>query len=576
MIRDRFELRVVGPAVAAALALLALLAAERGGSLGTSYASISSLAHAADVLAGFALLGAGALAWQQRPGSGLASAAILAGAAWSAQDWIGWDGMPALRTTGGLIAPLFVPLVLQLVVGRRPTQPMRWLLGTLYTLAALTALGLALFRDPFADPSCWSNCTDDVLLLRNEPDLARVLSAAGASIAAVGGGAIAAVALVRLRERARSRAGLLLCAAVAVGVAELGYGLERAIATEDPERSVFVATFLMRTTAVVGLALGIGSVVLGSRRSRLALARLGRELAADSPGGLRALLARSLGDPTLQVGYWVRGRTGYVDLDGHPVTAPAPASGRASTAVVRGGRPVALIVHDRRLLDELRLEEQIGAAASLAADNERLQAEVSARLEDLRLSRARTVAAADDRRRRLERDLHDSAQQRLLAVSYDVRLAKTAARAAGDEELDAALGKAANDAAGVLAALRELARGIFPAILDEAGLGPALVTLAELAPLPTKICAAPDARLPPPVELAMYLVVQTAIQAVSAAGASYARVRVVQDGGVVRTEVSSDAAAGIDVPVPLEDRLGALGGRALAASHGIRADAPCA
>ena len=558
-------LRTAGLAVAAALAVVAVWAAERAGSLGTSYAAASGPALSADVLAALALLGAGALAWHQQPGRRLAALTILAGVAWSAQDWIGWEGAPVVRTVGALLAPLLVPVVLQLVGGRRAPHP---LLVGVYAAAALTAIGLALFRDPFTDVSCWRNCTDDVVLVGDVPRVAAIFAPAGAWIAAAGGAAVAALAWLRLRERR----GLLPWAAAAAGLAECAYGLQRALGSEDPRGGLI---FLLRAGAMIALALGVASVVLGARRSRLALARLGRELAADPPGGLRALLVRSLGDPTLEVGYWVPGR-GYVDVDGHPVSPPAAGSGRASTTVVRGARPVALIVHDGRLLDELRLERHVGAAASLAADNERLRAELSAHLEDLRLARARIVAAADDRRRRLERDLHDSAQQRLLAVGYDLRLARAAALAAGNDELAGVLSDAGSDTAAVLDALRRLARGIFPAILDEAGLGPALETLAELAPLPVEIRGVPEARLPPPVELAMYLVVQTAVQVASAAGASYAAVVVVRDGDAVSSEVSTDATVELDVPVPLQDRLGALGGRALAVGTGIRAEAPCA
>jgi signal transduction histidine kinase len=204
-----------------------------------------------------------------------------------------------------------------------------------------------------------------------------------------------------------------------------------------------------------------------------------------------------------------------------------------------------------------------------------LRAELSAHLQDLRRARARIVAASDDRRRGLERDLHDSAQQRLLAVGYDLRLAHAAAHAASNDELATALAGAGSDTSAVLDALRLLARGIFPAILDEAGLGPALETLAEIAPLPVEIRAVPEARVPAPVELAMYLVVQTAVQAASSAGASYAVVDIAREGDAVSCQVSTDAAVSLDVPMPLQDRLGALGGRALAAGNAIQAGAPC-
>jgi signal transduction histidine kinase len=232
-----------------------------------------------------------------------------------------------------------------------------------------------------------------------------------------------------------------------------------------------------------------------------------------------------------------------------------------------------LIVHTRRLHDELRLEKHIGMAGSLAADNERLRAEQSAHLEDLRLARSRIVAAADDQRRRLERDLHDSAQQRLLAVGYDVRLAESAARSAHDEALAARLAGAGEDVTAVLAALRRLARGIYPAILDEAGLGPALETLGDLAPVPMEIRAVPAERLPPPVALAIYLLVDGTLQRAATAGGSHIVVEITHEGGHVTAEIASDTA--LEVPVTLQDRLGALGGRALVGERDVHAEVPC-
>jgi signal transduction histidine kinase len=546
--------------MAAAVSVLALLAAARAASLGTGYGATSSTAHGLDLLATLALLGAGALAWHEQPGNLLAGTAILAGVAWSAQDWIGWQGAPALRTAGALFAPLLAPLVLQLALGRRVPRP---LLAGVWAATALIALSFALFRDPFSVPSCWRNCADDIVLVRDVPSLAWLLEPAGAWVAAAGGAALVALGF-RMRK----------WVAVAVGGGEFAYGVERALSAEDPHRTLFAATFLLRAGALTALAVTVAASVVAARRSRLAVARLGHELAADPPGGLRALLARSLGDPSLEVGYWVPARGGYVDLDGLPLAPTGP--DRASTSIVREGRPVALIVHDRRLRDELRLGRQIGAAASLAADNERLRAELAAQLDDLRMARTRIVAAADDRRRRLERDLHDSAQQRLLAVGYDLRLAEAAARAASDAKLAVALAGARDDVAAVLGALRRLARGIFPAILDEAGLGPALETLAELAPLATEIRAVPPGPLAPPVRLAIYLVVERAVQAAHAAGASYTVVDVVRDRAVVSADVSTDATAGLDVPVPLQDRLGALGGHVTASGTRIHAEAPCA
>ena len=147
------------------------------------------------------------------------------------------------------------------------------------------------------------------------------------------------------------------------------------------------------------------------------------------------------------------------------------ASGHALTLLVRDGRRVALVTHAAGVAE---LEYEIGAAVRLALENERLQAEVLAQLHDLRESRTRIVETGDAERRRLERDLHDGAQQRLLALSYDLRLARARAEAEGDVSTGSRLAEATSEAQAALGELRELAQGIHPAILTEAGLRPRL------------------------------------------------------------------------------------------------------
>ena len=137
----------------------------------------------------------------------------------------------------------------------------------------------------------------------------------------------------------------------------------------------------------------------------------------QTPGSLRDALARALGDPSLEIVYWLPEDDRYVDRMGHPIEAPAPASGnRAVTVIDHDGQRLAALLHDPQLLDEPDLVEAAAAAARLALQNARLQAELLARLEEVRSSRARIVAAGDAERRRIERDLHDGAQQRLLGI----------------------------------------------------------------------------------------------------------------------------------------------------------------
>ncbi len=194
-----------------------------------------------------------------------------------------------------------------------------------------------------------------------------------------------------------------------------------------------------------------------------------------------------------------------------------------------------------------------------------------AQLEDLRSSRARIVEAADSARRRIERDLHDGAQQRLLTLSYELRLAR--AEADGDDALTTVLAATSEEVQAALSELRDLAHGIHPAILTEAGLGPALESLADAAPLPVEVSATPPARLPEAVERAAYLFVAGAVDAAARAGADHVAVTVRRDREHVLVTAGRVGAA---LPVHLADRIGALGGR-VSVEHGtLRAEIPCA
>ena len=262
-----------------------------------------------------------------------------------------------------------------------------------------------------------------------------------------------------------------------------------------------------------------------------------------------------------------------------PKGAPSshlPEAGRATTPIVRNGEPVALVIHDRALSGARELEREIGAAARLAVDNERLRAEVLAQLEDLRSSRARVVEAGDSARRRIERDLHDGAQQRLLTLSYELRMARATADAEGNVGLEAPLASMLEEVQAALAELRELAHGIYPAVLTESGLGPALWTLADGAPLPVEVEELDGERYPPAVETAVYLAVDEAVADAARRSATYARVRIVRDGRVLSAEVTDDGAARAAGVMAAEDRVGALGGRIEIGATTLRAEVPCA
>jgi len=249
-----------------------------------------------------------------------------------------------------------------------------------------------------------------------------------------------------------------------------------------------------------------------SRLDRSAVGDLAIELEqASSPDRLQQALARALHDPTVQLAYWLPDQQAFVDGAARPVELPPAGGGRSITILRHDGDTVAALVHDAALDDEPELVQAVAATARLTVENQRLQAEVRAQLEEVRASRARIVEFGDAERRRVERNLHDGAQQRLVNLSLALGIARSQVPATADGELAAALDEAAEELRLALAELRELARGIYPVILSEAGLGPALASLAERSPIPATVAAAPADRLPARVEETVYYVASEAL-----------------------------------------------------------------
>jgi signal transduction histidine kinase len=305
-----------------------------------------------------------------------------------------------------------------------------------------------------------------------------------------------------------------------------------------------------------------------ARRTRSALARLVIELAeSPPPGGLRDVLAGVLRDPSLQLAYPL--------ADGRLADARCRAVELTGeiTPIVRGGQQVALLSHQPGLLGEPALAEEVAATARLALENERLQAEAWSQLADLRASRGRIVEFGDAERRRLVRDLHDGAQQRLVTLALALRLARTRLGSGLDPVRAGRLDEAEAELRAALADLRELAQGIFPVILAEEGLGAAVEALAEAAPL--EITALPGERLSSPVEAAAYFVVAEAVRRAAAGALKVSAARC--DGRLV-VEVEGDSAPA--EITDLRDRVGALDGTVAVAQRPggrvtIRAEIPC-
>ena len=573
--------RLAAGAVAGAYGLGAL-AVARGPGERTTYAGASELAAALTTVAGLALVASGVVTSLARQGRRVGDLALLAGFLWFAPVWAGWKGGPPLvlsiATLGaGFTFAVLVHLVVAFPSGVLRSTGARALVVAAYAEAALSALGRALFRDPFFDPTCWDNCTDNVFLVRSLPDVARAIHDVDVWVAVAAAAALAAVCVRRLAA-ASAPARRTLAPVLAGGIALAGATIAHSVAlarvpAENPGDGAFQAIFLAGCAAVVVIALGLPWALLQARIQRRSVARIVADLGeAPSPGSLQSALARAIGDPGLRIAYWLPGAQRYVDGHGDAVDEPVAGPARAVTRLVRNGHEVAAITHTAAVAD---LERELGAAVRLALENERLQAEVLAQLQDLRLSRARIVETGDAERRRLERDLHDGAQQRLLALSYELRLARATAAADGDEELARGLHAASDETGTALDELRELAHGIYPAILTEAGLAPALEALADEAPLPVELDELAPERQPAAVETTAYVTVSEAIEDAARREAPFVSVRVrsadrrltisAEDEGTPRTH---------DLP-HLADRVGALGGMLEVGDTTLRAVIPC-
>jgi signal transduction histidine kinase len=313
--------------------------------------------------------------------------------------------------------------------------------------------------------------------------------------------------------------------------------------------------------ALLGLApIAFLAGLLQARLARTAVGDLVVELRGQ-PTDLRGPLARALRDPSLSLVYWLPQFESWASPDGRPVDLPADTQGL--TFIEREGHPVAALVHDPALRDEPELLEAVTAAAEIALETGRLQAELRANVEELRGSRMRVIEAAQKERQRLERDLHDGAQQRLVALSLHLGVLQTQL----DDNARRLLAEARQEIAVSLEELRDIARGLHPAVLTAHGLGVALESLAARAPVPLRLTVDGEEPLAEAVEVAAYYVVCESLANIGKhAQATSATVDVSQPDGFVVVEVVDDGVGGADTERGtglrgLADRVEALGGR---------------
>jgi signal transduction histidine kinase len=522
---------------------------------------------------------AGLVAWDRRPNSRFGPLMVAAGFAMFLSS-LGWGNAALLHTIGQafdlLPAVLFLHVFLAFPSGRLERRVERALVGAGY----LTAFGLQLVGMALGGYG-----PDNLLEVVAQPGAAMTLL--DVQLFALSGFCLAGVAVLAMRRRGGGRPlrrpvallvdsfalGLVMIAVLFVTGALDGPGFE----------TIRRATFLVIGLAPAAFLAGL----LSARLARSSLAELLLELRADpAPSDLRDALARALRDPSLALAYWLPEYESWADVDGQAMELPKEhVEGRATTLVDRDGEHLAALLHDASLEDEPELLEAVSAAASIGLQNARLHAELGARLEELRGSRVRVIEAAQSERQRLERNLHDGAQQRLVALSLELTMLQKKLKA--DPEASTRIDHARTEIAMSLAELRDIARGLHPAVVSGHGLAVALESLTARAPLPVRLTVELEDRLPEPLEVAAYYLVSESLANIGKhARASVATVDVTRSNGEVVVEIVDDGIGGADTERGtglrgLADRVEALDGRLRVwtprgQGTRVRAEIPCA
>jgi signal transduction histidine kinase len=526
--------------------------------------------------ASFAL--AGLIAWRCRPGNRTGPAMvvygsmILVGRAFVQTYWPLTTTVGFILMDGALIALTY--LLLAFPSGRLRSRDWLILGPVVLAVGPLELLWLLFFQVP-----------DGLNILAVWPDEGAADAIDWVQRLLLGAADVAlVVVLVRrwLRASPPSRRVLapVLAGAIAVAVGMFGL-LYNKIEGTNTELLTWVTGLTL-----VALPAALIANLLRARLARTAVGSLLVDLRHDTdPAHLRPALARALGDPSLRIAFWLPEYQGYADLEGNEVELPAEDDTVAVTLLERAeGTRVAALLHDPSLRQEGDLLPEVAAAAAIALENARLQAELRARLEELRGSRVRVIEAADSERRRLERDLHDGAQRRLVTLSMSLGMLER--RLEDDPEARALVAEAKREAAGSLQELRDLAHGIHPAVLTSHGLEVALESLAASAPVPVGVDVELPERLPPTAEVAAYyLICEALTNTAKHAHASSARVAVRRHNGHVLVQVADDGIGGADTALGsglrgLADRVEALEGSLRVVSPRgagtrLEADIPC-
>jgi signal transduction histidine kinase len=508
---------------------------------------------------------------------------ITMGLLWLAND-LGSRESGVLPPAGWITKPVDEVLLLVILMRYPATRIVdrltRRIVVVTITVLLVTHVLLGVSWDPFVHGYARTFWWPTVLHVRAVSDWLfyayAVISAAAAVVLVV----LAVRRFVLSRGLSRRELIPVLIAAVAVALAYVARGaVEYVRGNEDVGWPLDLATNLVMLMIPVAFA----ASALQRRLDRSAVADL--VLAIPQPttvAAVRDALRKALIDPSLQAYVWLPDRRAYTD--GTAILETLDGEGRLRREVTdaRGGH-LAVVLLDPTLERRADLVDAAVRAAALNLENARLHAELLAQLQELAQSRTRIVEAGVAQRRQVERDLHDGAQQRLLALAATIGRARTAAE---DPAVQALMEQARGELRQALKELRDLARGIHPAVLEQVGLGAAVETVAESMPLPVRVTVDTD-RLPTAVESTTYFVICEALtNIVKHAAATRADVTVRRGDNIVQVGISDDGTGGATMSpgcglAGLTDRVAALGGHLTldsptGAGTRLTVDLPCA
>ena len=520
----------------------------------------------------------GLYAWRDGRHARFGRLLVLIGFAWSlpalsasSNEWLYAIG----RVAGWWVEIGVIYLVLAFPRGRLANDVDRRIVATGVALVSLLYLPTLLVDQSFPQPSQWttcmgSECPDNPFMVAgSEPAWLNDAIVPLRELLTV---LLMVTVVLRLTHRVTMATPLMrrtLTPVLTIAIVRVAsFGAAVAVRRAAPDGT---AVDMLVWVIALGLPAMALAFMVGLVRWRLftadALLRLAVGIRHDPhPDELRELIAKALSDPSVELAYRDPGApTGWVDGDGKPIPPPRDGPGRCCTAIVADGRPVAAIVHDDALADQRSFVQTVGAYALTWEDNHRLAARVEESLRELRESRARILAAADDERRRIERDLHDGGQQRLVALRVRLELADETMRESPARarrmlrqlgaEVDAALDE-----------LRALAAGVYPSLLADRGLTDALRSAALRSPVPVSVALNGEDRYGQDVEAAVYFCCLEALQNVAKhAPDAHAVAISLERNGDLRFSVSDDG-PGFDAEVVghglvnMRDRVAAVGG----------------